>query len=108
MEERKYFVKSGMRTNLDSMITKLHCFRYDMQDGEYDTVNVMGKTYDADTIWELIQECADLLGKANFGKVTGKEYGRIKYISEYRDMLRYATCIAKGMDESRAQYAFMS
>lgn len=107
MEERKYFVKAAYRTNLDTMITKLHCFKYDMEDGEYDTVEVMGKTYDIDTIYDLIDECQVLLGKANFGKVTGREYGRIKAISDARDVMRYSTCIANGMDESKAAYAFL-
>ena len=107
MEERKYFVKSAYRANLASMITKLHCFVYDMRDGEYKTVEVMGKVYDEITIGDLIEECRELLGKANWGKVTGREYGRIKAISNARDIMRYSTCIAKGMDESKAAYAFM-
>lgn len=107
MEERKYFVKAAYRTNLDTMITKLQCFEYDMRDGEYETVEVMGKTYDDITIGDLIDECRDLLGKANFGKVTGREYGRIKAISDARDIMRYNTCISKGMDESKAAYAFL-
>lgn len=107
MEERKYFVKAAFRTNLETMITKLKCFEYDMIDGEYKTVEVMGKTYDLDTIGDLIDECRVLLGKANWGKVTGKEYGRIKAISDARDLMRYATCLEKGMDESKASYAFL-
>ena len=107
MEERKYFVKAAYRTNLDTMITKLECFDYDMRDGEYETVEVMGKVYDVVTIDELINECRDLLSKANFGKVTGREYGRIKEISDARDMMRYCTCLAKGMDESKAANAFL-
>lgn len=107
MEERKYFVKSGMRTNLDTMLTKVELIEWDLRDGEYNEVNILGKTYDVVTIEDLLNELRHLIG-VSYGKVTGKEYGRIKYISEYRDMQRYATCIARGMDESRAQYAFMS
>lgn len=107
MEERKYFVKAAYRTNLDSMLTKLHCISYDMEEGEYDTVNLMGKVYDIDTIEDFKDEVRDLLGCANWGKVTGKQYGRIKAISEYRDWMRYNTCLAKGMDESKAAYAFL-
>lgn len=107
MEERKYFVKAAYRTNLDSMLTKVHCIDNDMREGEYDTVEIMGKVYDVVTIDELIDELRKLI-TLSWGKVTGKEYGRIKAISEYRDMMRYATCIAKGMDESKAAYAFMS
>lgn len=107
MEVRKYYVKSAWVANLDSMLTKVHCYDYDMRDGEYDTVEIMGKVYDVVTIEELKDELRHLIAVAG-GRVTGKEYGRIKYISEYRDQLRYATCISKGMSESRAAYAFMS
>lgn len=107
MNERKYFVKSAYRTNLETMLTKLHCYNYDMQDGEIENVEIMGKTYDLDSIYDLIEECQQLLLKANSGKVTGKEYGRIKAISDERDLMRYNTCIANGMDESKASYAFL-
>lgn len=107
MEERKYYVKAAYRTNLDSMLTKVECYDYDMRDGEYDTVEIMGKIYDVVTIEELKDELRRLIYVSS-GKVTGKEYGRIKAISDYRDLIRYSTCIAKGMDESRAAYAFMS
>ena len=107
MEARKYFVKAGMRTNLDTMLTKVELIDYDLRDGEYNEVELLGKKYDVVTIEELINELRHLID-VSYGKVTGREYGRIKYISEYRDQMRYATCIAKGMDESKAQYAFMS
>ena len=105
--ERKYFVKSAYRTNLDSLLTKVHCIDDDMREGKYDTVEIMGKMYDVVTIDELIDELRNLIN-LSYGKVTGKEYARIKAISEYRDLLRYATCIANGMDECKAAYAFMS
>ena len=107
MEERKYWVKASYRTNLDSFITKCHCIRYDMEDGEYDEIELLGKKYDIETIYDLIDECQHLLGIANCGRVTGKEYGRIKRISEFRDCQRYATCIANGMSEDKASYAFL-
>lgn len=107
MDERKYFVKAAYLTNLDTMITKLHCYKYDMQDGEIENVEIMGEIYDINSIYDIIEECQQLLLKANSGKVTGKEYGRIKQISDYRDMMRYSTCIEKGMDESNAAYAFL-
>lgn len=106
-EERKYWVKASYRTNLDSFITKCHCIRYDMEDGKYDEITLMGKRYDIDTIWELIEECQMLLGQANCGRVTGKEFGRIKQISEFRDYQRYATCLARGMSEEKASYSFL-
>lgn len=107
MEARKYYVKAGWRTNLDTMLTKVELYDYDMRDGEYDTIEIMGKVYDVVTIEELKDELRHLIS-VSYGKVTGKEYGRIRFISEYRDQLRYATCIANGMSESKASYAFMS
>ena len=106
MNERKYFVKAAYRTNLETMLTKLHCYEYDMRDGEIENVEIMGKTYDIESIYEFIKECQQLLLKST-GKVTGKEYARIKAISDARDIMRYNTCIAKGMDESKASYAFL-
>lgn len=103
--ERKYFIKAAFRTNLASMCDKLHCLMYDMEEGKCDTVEVMGKVYDIDTISDLINECSRLLS-ASSGKVTGKEYGRIKEISEARDMMRYKACINSGMSEKRASQAF--
>jgi hypothetical protein len=107
MEERKYWVKASYRTNLDTFITKCYCIRYEMEDGEYDEIELLGKKYDIETIYDLIDECQQLLGIANCGKVTGREYGRIKQISEFRDYQRYATCIANGMSEDKASYAFL-
>ncbi len=107
IEERKYWVKATYRTNLDTFITKCHCIRYDMEDGEYDEIELIGKRYNIDTIANLIEECQELLSSACFGKVTGREYGRIKEISEFRDYQRYATCIASGMSEEKASYAFL-
>lgn len=106
MNEKKYFVKAAYRTNLETMLTKLHCYKYDMQDGEIENVEIMGETYDLDSIYDLIEECQQLLLKAS-DKVTGKEYGRIKAISDARDLMRYSTCVAKGMDESKAANAFL-
>lgn len=106
MNERKYFVKAAYRTNLETMLTKLHCYKYDMQDGEIENVEIMGEIYDLDSIYDLIEECQQLLLKSS-GKVTGKEYGRIKAISDARDLMRYITCVANGMDESKASYAFL-
>lgn len=107
MDERKYFVKAAFRTNLDSMITKLQCFEDDMQDGKRDTVKVMGVTYDIFTIGDFIEECRELLYAAEGGKVTGKQYGRIKAISDTRDAMRYSACVANGMSESKAANAFL-
>lgn len=107
MEARKYFVKHGMRFNLDSMRTKVLNLRDDMRDGTITKVELLGKVYDEDSIDDFIAELEDLMYKA-MDRVTGKEYGRIKAISEARDIMRYATCLAAGMDERDAGYCFMS
>ena len=105
--ERKYFVKMNDRFNLDSMYTHVWCCIYEIDDGLYDTVELMGETMDANRLEEFRDECGDLLAKATTGKVTSKEYGRIRAISAERDMIRYCRCLANGMSEDDASYAFM-
>ena len=95
-----------MKFNLDSMYTHIKCIGYDLEDGKIKSAYVCGRTVTLDNIDELLEEVGDLLSKATWGKVTGKEYGRIKAISEERQMIRYATCIAHGMSERDAGYAF--
>ena len=104
-QERKYFVKMNYRFNLESMHTKVWCHIYDMRDGLYDTVELMGETMDINTLFDFLDELENLMAVAN-GKVTGKEYGRIKAISDERNMIRYATCLNKGMSEADAGLAF--
>lgn len=106
MEQRKYFVKENYRFNLDSMITKVWCYIYDIQEGKYEYVYLMGRKMDEEALDVFKDECEDLLLKAQCGKVTGKEYGRIKAISDERNIIRYATCLEKGMSENDAGYAF--
>lgn len=104
--ERKYFCNSSMKFNLDSMYTHVKVAEYRMIDGEIDAIEVCGGKWTLDNIDELLAEIDDLLNKAVWGKVTGKEYGRIKAISEERQVIRYCQCIDAGMDENRAAYAF--
>ena len=106
MNERKYYVRMNWRFNLDSMYTSLCNILYDMEDGTVKTVEIMGKEMDYDAVWDFRDEVADLGFKASVGKVTGKEYGRIKAISDERNLWRYSTCIAAGMSERDASYAF--
>lgn len=106
--ERKYYVKSGMRTNLDSMNTSLELIMYDMEDGKYNTVWIMGKELDIEGVEALRDEVNDLLMKANWGKVTGREYGRIKEISEERDAWRLARNIAAGTPDEYLGYCSMT
>ena len=106
-EVRKYWVKAAYKTNLDSMATHVKCLMYDIEDGKCETVNLMGEEMTYDDLVDFEMECQDLLGAAMYGKVTGSEYGRIKAISDERNMIRYMQCVSKGMSEDEAVYAFM-
>ena len=103
--QRKYYVKENYRFNLDSMHTKVWCCIDDIRDGLYKTVHLMGEEMDEDRLYEFLEELEELMFVSQ-GKVTGKEYGRIKAISDERNMIRYVTCISKGMSERDAGYAF--
>lgn len=105
-EERKYWVKSGMWFNLDSMNTKIYCLIDDIENGSVKYVWLMGKKMDISELYSFQLEIQDLLMYQG-SKVTGKQYGRIKAISDARDMMRYATCLKAGMSENDAGYAFM-
>ena len=105
-EARKYWVKANYRFNLDSMYTHIKVLIHDIEDGEYETVHLMGEEMDIDRLYAFKDEVEELSMTAQFSKVTGKEYGRIKAISDERNMLRYLTCIASGMSEDKAGYAF--
>jgi len=106
-EVRKYFVKEAYRTNLESM--RIHAWNaiYDITDGKCNKVDIMGKMMDISDLQNFILEIEDLDNKARFGKVTGREYGRIKAISDARNMIRYCQCIDAGMSEDHAGYAFI-
>ena len=108
-EERKYWVKDGMLFNLETMRTKIQLFQYDIEEGLMESVELMGETMDYDRLEEFKQEIETLHDTVwwNGKKATGKEYGRIKAISDERDLMRYETCLASGMSESDAGYAFM-
>ena len=107
-QERKYRVKEGWIFNLEAMHDKLHCIGYDLDDGTIKgPITILGYTIaDSDDIQPLIDECSDLEWAAKSRKVTGKEYGRIKEIAEWRVNQRYATCLANGMDEAKAGACF--
>lgn len=108
MEQRKYYVKSTWIFNLESMTDKLHCIEYDIQDGLLDFPFEVAGTQinDYDDIYSLLDEVQRLEWTAKRGKVTGKEYGRIKEIVNWRVMQRYCTCINNGMSENRAGQCF--
>lgn len=103
---RKYYVKESYRFNLDSMHDHIWCCIFDVEDGICETVELMGEAMNLDRLYEFKEEVENLQCVA-WGKVTGKEYGRIKAISDERNLIRYATCLSKGMSEEDAAYAFM-
>ena len=105
MEERKYLVKENYRFNLDSMINLVHCCIYDIEDGKTEKVELLGEEMDIPRLEQLLEELYDLNSKAYY-RVTGKEYGRIKQISDERNLIRYIKCINAGMSENDASLAF--
>lgn len=107
-EQRKYLVKMSWIFNIESMSDHLHCKIYDVEDGKLQLPIVVAETEcnSIEDIEALIEEAYELEWKAKCGRVTGKEYGRIREFVNYRVYARYETCIANGMDESRAGMCF--
>lgn len=106
--ERKYWVKGGWIFNLESMHDKLYCIIYDIEDGKINLPITVADTVinDVSDVYELIDEAANLEWTAKSGKVTGKEYGRIKQLVSWRVNQRYATCLRAGMNERDAGMCF--
>lgn len=102
---KKYPVKMNYRFNLDSMRTHVLNMIDDIHDGKFRTVELMGEAMDEDRLEEFREELEELMSKAYY-PVCGKDYGRIKEISDARNMIRYATCLADGMNESDASSCF--
>lgn len=107
-EVRKYRIKQEWIFNLESMHDKLWCIEYDVDEGKLDfPFEVAGTTInDYEDLNNLREECGELEWTAKCGKVTGKEYGRIKQIVEWRVMQRYVRCIQSGMSEKEAGKCF--
>lgn len=107
-EVRKYYVKGSWIFNLESMNDRLWCIIYDIREGEVQLpIEIAGKICnDEDDVHDLMEECEDLEWIAKSRKVTGKEYGRIKQIAEWRIGARYMACLNAGMDESEAGRCF--
>lgn len=105
---RKYFVKMSWIFNLESMHDMLHCIIYDIEDGIINCpVEIAGTICnDIDDIYKLMDEAERLEWTAKSGRVTGKEYGRIKEIVNWRVMQRYMTCVASGMSDNFAGACF--
>lgn len=106
--EKKYFVKQGWIFNLESMQDKVACIGYDVDDGKIQfPIEIAGKDMNSFEDLEAIREEAyELEWKAKSGKVTGKEYSRIREIVTWRVNQRYMTCIASGMSEADAGICF--
>lgn len=107
-EVRKYFVKTSWIFNLESMNDKIWCIIYDTQDGVLKfPFEVAGtEINEEDDLFRLKDEVNELERIAKSRKVTGKEYGRIKEIVNWRVNQRYMTCIAKGMSDYQAGACF--
>lgn len=105
MQPKKYFVKMNYRFNLDSMRIHVMNLIDDIRDGNFKTVELMGETMDEYRLKAFKDEIEDLMSKMYY-PVCGKDYGRIKAISDERNMIRYITCTTKGMDESDAGSCF--
>lgn len=107
-EVRKYFVKTSWIFNLEAMNDKCWCIIYDIRDGKITLpIEIAGKIInDEDDVFAIKEEAENLEWIAKSRKVTGKEYGRIKELVEWRVNQRYMTCIAAGMDERQAGGCF--
>lgn len=107
-EVRKYWVKQSWIFNLESMNDKIWCISYDVDEGKlqfpFDVAGTEIKEYD--DLFRLKDEVNELEHKAKWGKVTGKEYNRIKEIVNWRVNQRYMTCISKGMSDYKAGACF--
>ena len=107
--EKRYMVKESWIFNLESMNDKCWCLAQDIREGNIELpFTVAGKTINnEDDIDELQNEASELEWKAKSSRgVTGKEYGRIKEIVNWRVMARYTKCLASGMAESDAARCF--
>lgn len=107
--ERKYLVKRNWIFQLESMHDKLACIEMDVEEGKLNfPFEIAGKMIsDFDDLSDLMSECSTLEWTAKRGRVTGKEYGRIKAIAEWRMMNRYIVCLNSGMSEQDAGMCFI-
>lgn len=106
--DRKYRVKEDWIFNLESMHGTLYCIKDDLEDEKIDFPITIAETKitDFDDLYHLIEECETLEWTAKNRKVTGKEYGRIKEIVNWRVEQRYFRCLASGMSERDAGECF--
>ena len=107
-DEKKYFVKGPWVFNLEAMHDKLWCLIFDADDGKVDfPLEIAGrKVHDVYDIKDIIEEASMLESAAKSGRVTGRQYGCIKEMAEWRIQSRYNTCMANGMNEKDAGLCF--
>lgn len=107
-DERKYYVKESWIFNLESMHDKLWVLENDLDEHRLEfPLKVAGRELkNWDDFAALREEVYNMEGAAKSGKVTGREYGRIREIVAWRVEVRYATCLAAGMEESKAGQCF--
>ena len=107
VKEKRYPVKESYLFNLESMHDKVWCMIYDVREGKIQTPFTVAKTTinSEDDLFTLLDEAETLRCKAS-RPVTGKDYGRIKDIVEWRVEERYVRCMASGMSEAEAGKCF--
>ena len=105
---KKYFVNESILFNLDSMLTHAYNIRNDFRDGERTApLQIAGRTLkDEFDAQDFIDYLDGLYDKAFSRKVDGKTYGELKKIQFERQAIRYNCCLAAGMSERDAGYAF--
>lgn len=105
--ERKYYLKESWVFNLEAMNDKLYLIASDAKDEEYPMTIGGYVCRNAEDVWN-VREWACILHEYGFGRpVTGKEYGVIRRIVEWRVEQRYFTCMcAGGLSEKYAGECF--
>lgn len=89
-QTKKYNINERLLFGLESMRDK--CM-YEIQCQEDNhTLEEIEKLY------ELYDECCDLISKSTRGPIDGKTYGRISEITLIREEMRFNKCIQTGMN----------
>lgn len=96
---KKYRINSTEHYNLFSMYEHLKCIEIDMDEG---TIPYDEKVLDRIEEVEKLMDAAPWVGSL----VDWPTLKRIREIKEERQMIRYATCLAKGDTEQEAALSF--
>ena len=107
-DEPRYFVKESWIFNLEAMHDKIWCLSYDIEEGKLQLpFTIAGKQInEVGDLFDLLDEAQKLECIAKSGKVTGRQYGRIKSLVAWRVEARYGACLAAGMSEKEAGKCF--